>query len=197
MPSSCDDRVYTTAADPPLLDATHTANHPPTPLLPSSTADDTPVCLADSALSRPPPPLVSLAPTTTTTTAALPPPSAHHRPPAVATPHTTLKLPLHPPIATSTNSPPSHTAPARLWQPAFSASGLLHPTRNPSIVPAALHPPARYPGSHAHTAPSCHPASSPHFPCCVAHGHAALTSAPRLLAYHPAHLAQLGRRSRI
>ncbi|KAM0707903.1 hypothetical protein Q7P35_004552 [Cladosporium inversicolor] len=111
-----------------------------------------------------------------------------------------LKLLPKPSYLTGTNSPPSYTAPARLWQPAYSASGLLHPTphrRTPRSCPPAS---TQQPDILVRPRPSADfvlLTPSPPFPCSVAHGHAALTSASRLLAYHPAHPTQLGRRSRI
>lgn len=133
-----------------------------------------------------------------------PPPSAqyHHHPPAVATiyPPAETSTKAQPSYLTSSNSPPSYTAPARLWQPAYFASGLLHPTphrRTPRLCPPAS---TQQPDILVRPRPSAAfvlPTPSPPFPCSVAHGHAALTSASRLLAYHPAHPTQLGRRSRV
>ena len=148
MSCFCDERVYHqhTQILPCCTQRTPLRTHLSFLTLPSpppSIADDTPVrpagllcpvCLVLlrlSSASPPPPPYHLL----------LPPPNT--APPASRRHHIhTLKLPPPPrqrprPI-TSTNSPPSYTAPARLWQPAFSASGLLHPTphrRTPRSCP--------------------------------------------------------------
>jgi hypothetical protein len=201
LDSGCE-RLYTTTLILPCCEQrTPPETHPTRPplLLP---ADDTPV----HPVGRPVDLLLS---------SAAQPHLHHHRPPYhhhLLPPSDTARQPSPPHIhplkllpkptsyRTSTNSPPSYTAPARLWQPAYSASGLLHPTphrRTPRSCPPAS---TKHPDILVRPRPSAAlvpPAPSPHSPCCVAHGHAALTSASRLLAYHPAHPAQLGRRSRV
>lgn len=121
----------------------------------------------------------------------LPPIQYHHRPPAVATTYPAAETSTKAQPAsylTSTNSPLSYTAPARLWQPVYSASGLLHPTphrQHPSIVPSGTHPGnpiSRF--DHA-LVPPTHLTTFP-----VAPSHTAtllLTSASRLLALPPLH----------
>jgi hypothetical protein len=69
----------------------------------------------------------------------------------------------------------------------------------PQSTAAPLNRARRLPPDILVTTPTRRPratTASPQSPCCVAPGHAALTSASRLLAYHPALPAQLGRRSR-
>jgi len=161
-------------------------------LLPSlpTTSRSTLACLSTCS---PPPRSLSLA----STTAALPPPSAH---------------PSNTTTAARQPSPPPHIHPLKLLpthsQPATLLALIPHRhTRHPHGSGSQPTPLQAFciidPTPHRRTPRSCPPAStqqpdilvrprpsaalvpptpSPHSPCCVAHGHAALTSASRLLA---------------